>query len=319
MGGEDEPYWETASDDEADYDGDESDVEADEGGDSGVDADEVIEKIEAVEIQGATSIAREGVRLLQRLDREGVGEARVDDVAERLKGARPTEPFLYNCIRVSRETGEYEDVLEHIEGSQEDIVDYGVDLVEDGDVVYTHCHSSSVTGVLEEVDLELSVRVTETRPLYQGRTTAEEMAEAGVPVRFYVDSGARLALKDADVMLIGADAVLDSGKVVNKIGSEMFAEVADRYGVPVYVVTDSWKYDPLSSFGFEPEIERRAAEEVWKDPPDDVEIYNYAFEKVAPGKVEGVVSELGVHPPEEFIDRVVEEYPELLEAVESGG
>ncbi len=277
--------------------------------------EKVVEKIEDVEIQGATSIAREGVRLLRRLDREDAGDDRMDDVAERLKNARPTEPFLFNCIRVARETGDYDEVLRHVEGSQDRVVEHGVSLVDDGAVVYTHCHSSSVTGVLQAVDVDFRVRVTETRPLYQGRETAEEMAEAGVPVRFYVDSGARLALKDADVMLIGADAVLDSGKVVNKIGSEMFAEVAAAYDVPVYVVTNSWKYDPLSSFGFEPEIERRAGEEVWREPPEDVEIYNYAFEKVAPEKVEGIVSELGVHSPLDFIDQVTEEYPELLETV----
>jgi translation initiation factor 2B subunit (eIF-2B alpha/beta/delta family) len=160
---------------------------------------------------------------------------------------------------------------------------------------------------------EFRARVTETRPLYQGRKTARELAEAGVPVRFYVDSGARIALREADAMMIGTDAVLADGKVINKIGSEMFAEVAGRYGVPVYVITNSWKFDPMSSFGYEREIERRTAEEVWEDPPEGVDIVNYAFESIAPEKVDGVVSELGVHEPDEFVEAVAKEYPELKE------
>jgi len=139
-----------------------------------------------------------------------------------------------------------------------------------------------------------------------------------VPVRFYVDSGARIALREADVMLIGADAVLDNGKVINKIGSETFAEVAGGYGVPVYVVTNSWKYDPMSSFGYETEIERRAAEEVWDEPPEGVEVVNYAFEKISPEKVDGVVSELGVHAPDDFVEAVGEKYPELVDAARAG-
>jgi ribose 1,5-bisphosphate isomerase len=280
-----------------------------------MDTDETVRKIENVKIQGATNVAEAGVRLLKDLSEKGTDDGRIDEVAERLKNARPTEPFLFNCIRVARETEEYDGVLEQINAGDE-IDANGVPLVEDGDTVYTHCHSSSVTSVLEKVSekRDFRARVTETRPLYQGRQTARDLSEADVPTRFYVDSGARIALREADIMMIGADAVLDNGKAINKIGSEMFAEVAQGYGVPVYVVTNSWKYDPMSSFGYETEIERRAAEEVWSDPPEGVEVVNYAFEKIAPEKIDGVVSELGVHTPEEFVEAVGTEYPELVEA-----
>ena len=279
-----------------------------------MDADETVRKIENVEIQGATNVARAGVHLLRRLAKEGADEERIDEVTRRLKNARPTEPFLFNCVRVARETGEYDRVLSQIE-KQDAIDENGASLVGEDDVVYTHCHSSSVTSVLRTVaeKRDFRARVTETRPLYQGRETARELAETDVPVRFYVDSGARIALREADVMMIGADAVLNNGKVINKIGSEMFSEIAGGYDVPVYVVTNSWKYDPMSSFGYETEIERRAAEEVWGQPPEGVDIVNYAFERIAPEKVDGIVSELGVHEPNEFIEAVSDEYPELEE------
>jgi len=285
-----------------------------------MDAEETVSKIENVEIQGATNVARAGVRLLRRLAEEGAEKERIDEVTERLKDARPTEPFLFNCVRVARQTGEYDLVLSQIE-KQEAIDKNGAPLVGEDDVVYTHCHSSSVTSVLRKVagEKEFRARVTETRPLYQGRETARELAETGVPVRFYVDSGARIALREADIMMIGADAVLNNGKVINKIGSEMFAEVADGYDVPVYVVTNSWKYDPMSSFGYETEIERRAAEEVWKKPPEGVDVVNYAFERIAPEKIDGIVSELGVHRPNEFVEAVSDEYPELKETARTDG
>jgi ribose 1,5-bisphosphate isomerase len=280
--------------------------------------EETVRKIENVEIQGSTGVAEAGVRLLKQLTDEGADEERVGEVAERLKNARPTEPFLFNCVRVARETGEYDRVLSQID-RQDAIDENGTPLLEDVEIVYTHCHSSSVTSVLRKVadEEDFRARVTETRPLYQGRETARELAESGVPVRFYVDSGARIALREADVMMIGADAVLDNGKVINKIGSEMFAEVAGGYDVPVYVVTNSWKYDPMSSFGYETEIEKRAAEEVWENPPGGVDVVNYAFERIAPEKIDGIVSELGVHEPEEFVEAVSQKYPELIETAKA--
>ncbi|MFP4633023.1 MAG: translation initiation factor eIF-2B [Halobacteriales archaeon] len=278
------------------------------------DVDEVVRMIEEIEIQGATSVAEAGVEVLRRLDGRDASQDEVDDVTRRLVTARPTEPFLFNCVRVARHTGDYDDVLDHVRTSKEAVVASGVDLLSGVDAVYTHCHSSTATALVLAGDVA-EAHVTETRPLYQGRETASELAAEDVDVEFYVDSGARMALKQSDAMLIGADAVLADGRVVNKIGSELFAETAQRHGVPVYVVTDSWKYDPASSFGFETEIERRAAREVWSEPPDGVEVVNYAFEKVSPDVVDAVVSELGVHDPVDFQDAVVDAYPELLEAV----
>ena len=54
---------------------------------------------------------------------------------------------------------------------------------------------------------------------------------------------------------------------------------------------------------------------MWDGPPEGVDVVNYAFERVAPEKVDGVVSELGVHTPEEFVDAVSDAYPELTETV----
>ena len=283
-------------------------------GDDGPDVDEVVEAIEAVEIQGASAIARAGVELLRDLDAAGAGRAELEAAAARLQDARPTEPFLSNAVAVAVASGDYGGVLDHVDEARERIVAIGRGRVDEGDVVYTHCHSSTVTAPLLaawEDGVRFEVHVTETRPLYQGRETARELASAGIPVTMFVDSGGRLALKDADAMLIGADAVQTDGRVINKIGSELLAEAAERHGVPVDVYTDSWKLDPATRFGFSTEIEERAAEEVWPDPPEGVEIQNYAFERVHPDRIRAVVSELGVHPPRDFVEETMETYPEL--------
>jgi len=281
-----------------------------------MDADSIITKIANVEIQGATAVARTGVELLQELDQQDASNDELDAVAERLKAARPTEPFLFNAVDMARETGDYDRVLDHITASQDTIQDIGSGLLEDAATVFTHCHSSTVTGILRDAHergTDMTVRCTETRPLYQGRKTASELSDAGIPVQLYVDSGARIALKGADVMVIGADAITATGTVVNKIGSELFAEVANRYDVPVYVCTDSWKFDARSRFGYHEPLERRVADEVWPDAPDGVDVVNYAFEHVHPDSIDGIVSELGVLPPDGFPQQVQQEYPAIVD------
>ncbi|MFB6265823.1 MAG: translation initiation factor eIF-2B [Candidatus Nanohaloarchaea archaeon] len=268
--------------------------------------EEVVRKIEEVEIQGATEIARKSVELLKHLEEEGAGSDRVEEVREELEDARPTEPLLFNALEMTRETG-YEHVLNHIERSRERIASNGVSLVEDNSVIYTHCHSSTVERVLEEAfeDRDFTVTATETRPLYQGRKTAENLSEKGVPVEFYVDSAAGEALEDADMMFIGADAITPDG-AINKIGSGLFASEAGRKDVPVHVFADSWKFTRSV------EMEERPPSEVWENPPGNVEVRNPAFEKIPLQRIDSIVSEIGVETPKRFIGSVVEEYPEVF-------
>jgi len=141
------------------------------------------------------------------------------------------------------------------------------------------------------------VHNTETRPNLQGRKTAAELASLGIKVVHFVDSAARLALKKADIMLIGCDALTSEGKIVNKIGSELFCEAASRMQVPVYVCCTSWKFDLKTLFGYEETIEKRGASEVWNNPPRNVVIDNHAFERVDPRLVTGLITELGVFHP----------------------
>ncbi len=272
-----------------------------------MDADEVIRKIRDVEIQGATSVAEAGIELLQEMEADGRSDEEIQDVEERLQAVRPTEPLLDNAIAAA-ETDGYDDVLAHIEEAQDAITRNGTGLVDGVDTVYTHCHSSTVTGILEAAyqDTEFDVWVTETRPLFQGRSTARELVEAGIPVTLSVDGAAGQALSAADIMLIGADAILPDGTVINKIGSGVFAAAATQHDVPVYVAADSWKA------GDAVDVEQRGADEVWEDAPAAVDIENPAFEHVPAQHITGIVSELGVHEPNEFMDAAHDTYPEVL-------
>jgi len=290
----------------------------------------IVRDIKELKIQGAQNVAKASAKGINIIAEQSKGKSREVILGELKKAkdilvkTRATEPAMRNVLSyLFYNLRDYEDILKeldkrskyikkHFEDSEKSIARIGSKKIAKESVVFTHCHSSTVVNILKEAKShkeDFEVYNTETRPMFQGRITAKELARVGIKVTHFVDNGGRLALKEADIMLIGADAITSEGKIINKIGSEMFSEIADKYDVPVYVCSDSWKFDPNSIFGYEEEIEKRSGEEVWVGAPYGVVIDNRAFEKVDPDLISGIISELGVYKPEIFIEEVKRAYP----------
>ena len=269
---------------------------------------DICRKIKKVEIQGAENVAKAAVKALMiRSDPPSV---------KKLISLRPTEPCMRNAINFAKSDPKrlVPVVMKHFEDGDKSIPEYGSKKIDDGMTVFLNCHSSNVMGILKEAKRQgkkFEVYCTETRPLLQGRKTAKELASMRIPVTMFVDSGARIALKDSELYLFGADAITSEGKVVNKIGTEMFAEIANKYDTDCYCCTDSWKYDAVTVFGNKEPIEIRDPKEVWPNAPRGVKIMNLAFERVNPDLITAIISELGVFPPGVFIQEVRKAYPWL--------
>jgi len=292
---------------------------------------QVIRDIKSLKIQGAEAVAEAAVKALKEIIHSSKAKDSKDfakemnEAKKKLFSARPTEPYLRNSLNCAFNWMKGENVRELKENlfsgvqktislmqrNREEIVKIGSKKIRKGLVVFTHCHSSTVTAILKAAKkrgVNFTVHNTETRPRLQGRTTAKELSDAGISVTHFVDSAGRLALKGADIMLIGADAITSEGRVINKIGSELFADIAQKYDIPVYVCTNSWKFDPETIFGFTEEIEERNPAEVWKNPPKKVKIDNHAFEIISPELVTGVITELGIFEPRILVTEIRREY-----------
>lgn len=164
--------------------------------------DRICQDIKEVKIQGAAAVAKAAVSaLLIRHDRESV---------RKLISLRPTEPCLRNAIKFVLSKKDIEqgarEALE-ILNSDDKIAKIGSGLIENGMTIFTHCHSSTVMSILREAKRQgkkFSVNCTETRPLFQGRRTAAELAKAKIPVTLFVDSAARTALKKRTLHFMAA-------------------------------------------------------------------------------------------------------------------
>ncbi len=289
-----------------------------------------LEDIRSVKVQGAERIALFFLDFIESLIKAKRNDANVEKLVSfaisQFLTVRPTEPCLRNVIKyvllgttptaqsIERLLGRSAEAKVFLKRSGSLIAELGSHKIKNHSIVYTHCHSSSVIAVLHSAVQQKKtffVRNTETRPLYQGRKTATELAKMGIPVEHYIDSAMRLAIKHADIVLLGADAITDEA-IYNKIGSALVCEIANSFEIPVYICSTSWKYDPISKQGKEEKIEERSPKEVWIQKQKNITIKNPAFEKISPEHITGIISELGILPVPQFLSSVTEKYYWIL-------
>lgn len=297
-----------------------------------------IEDIRALRIQGATQVALAGLEVARKVlsieERKTPAEA-LEACLTALLGARPTEPCLRNSIvhiirRVQgispRETAlkearhAAEESRQHLLGARPLVVEQACRALERHRKIFTFCHSATVTGAIARLHTLcpkderhlFEVFCSETRPLYQGRKTAAELSSMGIPVTLTVDSALSSCMDKATVALLGADAVTSRGTILNKVGSSLVASSAHRRSIPLYILTDSWKYTP-ASFEKTLIIEERPPAEVWPDAPKGVCIRNPAFDTVPAGLITGLITELGMLSPHGFAASVQKRYAFLKE------
>lgn len=98
-----------------------------------------------------------------------------------------------------------------------------------------------------------------------------------------------LATGPVDCVLVGADAVLADGRVVNKTGTRLAALAADREGVPLYVVCAADKVTRSD----EPHLEAGPAKAVY-DGDAPLSVLNPTFDVTPADLVTGVLTERGV-------------------------
>jgi methylthioribose-1-phosphate isomerase len=188
----------------------------------------------------------------------------------------------------------------------------GSKLIDNNDTVLTHCNAGALAtvgygtalGVIrasKEDGKNIKVIATETRPVQQGsRLTAFELKHDGIDVSLIPDTavGYTLANNLVNKIIVGADRILKTGHVFNKIGTYQVALLAKHHNIPFYVAAPLSTFD-LSSNPEDIIIEQRKSSEVTgigekKTAPDDINVINPAFDMTPPELISGIITENGV-------------------------
>lgn len=84
--------------------------------------------------------------------------------------------------------------------------------------------------------------VVDSRPLFEGKNLARNLARAGIQTSYMLTAAASHALKDADLVLLGAHAMMANGRLYSRVGTAAVAMLAHSRDVPVIVCCESIKF-----------------------------------------------------------------------------
>lgn len=270
-----------------------------------------------------------GTREHREVSRDAFNE-RLAEVTKYLAGSRPTAVNLFWALdrmssvaianRDLQSAAMHDRLLQEAQAiDSEDremcraIGQNGKDLLKNCSGVLTHCNAGGLATAGDGTALSLmfaaaedgnSLRVyaDETRPLLQGaRLTAWELQQRNIPVTVICDNMAAQVMKEDRIQAVvtGADRIAANGDAANKIGTYGVALLAKAHGIPFYVAAPSSTFDLSLAHGDRIPIEQRDRGEVAegfgrKTVPDDVTVYNPAFDVTPASLITAIVTERGI-------------------------
>ena len=298
--------------------------------------EDVARAIERLVVRGAPAIgvaAAFGMALAAISSNAKTPKALLKDLKiayQRLKSTRPTAVNLVWALdQVMKEAASKNDVndikksiiLSSQNMATDDIITNkklgknGAKMIRKDEVILTHCNAGSLAtvtygkalGVLRaanDMGKKISVIATETRPVMQGsRLTAFELDHYGIDFSLIPDTAVGHLMSSGLInrVIVGADRILKSGHVYNKIGTYQVAALAKRHNIPFYVAAPSSTFDLKSKVG-DVVIEERNKNELMKMgnkllAPKGIKIFNPAFDVTPPELITGIITEKGVLKP----------------------
>lgn len=197
------------------------------------------------------------------------------------------------------------------------IGEHGLTLIKNGDGILTHCNAGQLATskygtalapihLGRERGMNFHVFCDETRPLLQGaRLTAFELTADGVDTTLICDNMASQVMKNGwiNAVFVGCDRVAANGDACNKIGTSGVAILAKYYKIPFYVFTPTSTIDMSIENGDKIIIEQRPSNEVtetWykkRMAPEDVKVYNPAFDVTDHELITAIITEHGIIRP----------------------
>jgi len=256
---------------------------------------------------GAAELERRAISYLEGCESR-------EELFERCFSILSTYPSMASMWNIANFAfGRYtENEFKNMERANEKVVENGTDLIENGSTILTYSRSSTVSKILQGCkNKEISVICSESRPKYEGRKLATELSEKGIDVTFTTDASLASFVDKADIVMIGADAILEKG-IVNKTGTSCLASYANERKKDVYVVSSSYKAFP---FVF---LKDESGNEVWEDAPDGIDVRNFYFDFTDIKNISYFVTEKGVSEKKPvFARKLSDEILEIKKMLES--
>ncbi|KAL5698574.1 hypothetical protein ACHQM5_029598 [Ranunculus cassubicifolius] len=185
------------------------------------------------------------------------------------------------------------------------------DFIFDGCTILVHGFSRVVLEVLKTAALNkklFRVLCTEGRPDRTGLRLSNELAKLDVPVKLLIDSAVAYTMDEVDMVFVGADGVVESGGIINMMGTYQMALVAHSMNKPVYVAAESYKFArlyPLDQKDLAPAL---CPIDFGVPIPSGVEVETSARDYTPPQYLTLLFTDLGVLTPSVVSDELIRLY-----------
>jgi translation initiation factor 2B subunit (eIF-2B alpha/beta/delta family) len=268
--------------------------------------------------RGASLLALDAMDALASGARAAGSLAEAVELARALRSARPSMPVIANLVNLAMTDalgGSASEVLTRVPrtalAARERALEARGAAAKQAaslarGVVLTHSACETVAKTLRaaaRAGVLSRVVVAEGRPGMEGRQVARSLAAEGVDVVLVVDAALGLHAREADAALVGADAVLPDGALVNKVGTRLLALACERAGTPLFAACDRFKVSPAATLP----LEEKSPEEVWPDAPRGVGVRNIYFDRTEASLVRAFATDAGELAPRE-VGRLAEEH-----------
>lgn len=137
---------------------------------------------------------------------------------------------------------------------------------------------------------------------------ASIIAENNVLVTVIDDAGLGKFLPEIDIVLFGCDIIMHE-TFITKAGAHLIAAAAKTYNIPVFVLADSRKilnkkFFPQSVLGTFIGKEEKSGDEIWKNPPANVEVIFNHIEEVPNHLITKFILEKDALSPQELVEKI---------------
>jgi translation initiation factor 2B subunit (eIF-2B alpha/beta/delta family) len=188
------------------------------------------------------------------------------------------------------------------------IADHADSYIRSGAKVLFHSYSGSLIQILERAAAtasDLTFMFTESRPYRESLRVVDALKDTPVAFVGYSDASMAAAAADADLVVVGADALFRDGSFANKIGSLPLALSCRYVGTPYYVVTELSKLfmGEVEDVAMEQRPPAELAEdwELWRS--GRITVRNQFFERVPADLVTAYLTDEGVLSPQRLAQR----------------
>ncbi len=249
--------------------------------------------------------------------------ARMLDVAKKtIESTGNVDEVVQKLIDEAKEIAEEDVRMSRNMGEQ------ALQLIKPGYTIQTICNAGSLATVHlgtvgavvrvahEKYGGDIKVYAAETRPRQQGaKLTVFEFMEDNIDTTLITDGMIGTVFREGrvDCCVVGADRILRTGHVINKIGTYTMAITARYHKIPFYSVV------PISTIDMETDPEDVVIEE--RDPDEiriingeyvtvpDAKVYNPAFDMTPPELIDAIITDRGVvkNPTEEKMRKLFEQ------------